>query len=342
MRNLRYRRTLLLGLMLSCAGLCQERRLGVIDFFGYEGIDLAGVRSALPFHEGEVVPSAADPRDRWKAAARDAITRTVGRPPTDVATVCCTGKGDWMIYIGLPGRSTVSLEYPPVRGRPLQLPAALLSLDAELNDAWVAAVMKGSAREEDATGYALSTDPALRSKQLELRELALKYEHEILDVLSHSSDSRQRAISATALGYTRQSNSQLAALVAASSDPESEVRNNAVRALGVLLVAKPELRSKIPVDLFVNLLRSGSWTDRNKGSFLFLELTAGRDARILSALRTKALTALVEMAKWQEAGHALPARILLGRIAGLPEDRIQELVRDGNVQSILTAAAMAR
>lgn len=232
MRNLRYRRTLLLGLMLSCAGLCQERRLGVIDFFGYDGIDLADVRSALPFHEGDVVPSAADPRDPWKAAARDAITRTVGRPPTDVETVCCTGKGDWMIYIGLPGRSTVSLEYPPVRGRPLQLPAALLSLDAELKDAWVAAVMKGSTREEDTTGYALSTDPALRSKQLDLRELALKYEHEIIDVLSHSSDSRQRAISATALGYTRQSNSQLAALVAASSDPESEVRNNAVRALG--------------------------------------------------------------------------------------------------------------
>lgn len=251
--------------------------------------------------------------------------------------VCCTGNGDWMIYIGLDGLSTSSPVYRPVPSGHLQLPADLLKLDAKLGDAWVAAVKKGSSREDHETGYALASDPALRSKQLRLRELALKYERQITRVLANSSDGRQRAIAATALGYATQSDSQIEALIAAGSDPESEVRNNAVRALGVLLSAKPQLRQKIPVAVFARLLCSGTWTDRNKGGFLLMALTASRDSPILTELREKAQRPLMEMARWHEAGHADPARMLLGRMAGIEEKRLEELVRVGNVDAIIAA-----
>jgi hypothetical protein len=101
-----------------------------------------------------------------------------------------------------------------------------VKVDAELDDAWIAAVKKGSTREDHTTGYALSSDPDLRSKQLQLRELALKHEQQIIEVLRNSSDGRQRATAATAIGYASQSGPQISALIAASSDPESEVRNN--------------------------------------------------------------------------------------------------------------------
>jgi hypothetical protein len=30
-----------------------RKPLGEIDFYGYKGLDLAAIRSALPFHEGD-------------------------------------------------------------------------------------------------------------------------------------------------------------------------------------------------------------------------------------------------------------------------------------------------
>jgi hypothetical protein len=72
------------------------------------------------------------------------------------------------------------------------------------------------AKEDDSQGYTLSYDPTLRSKQLAIREYALQSEALLLRVLDSSSDARQRAVAATALGYpnqhcrhkTRQTNSR--------------------------------------------------------------------------------------------------------------------------------------
>lgn len=57
MTNLLQIRVVLFAVILSQAALCREGRLGVIDFFGYEGINLNEVRSGLPFHEGDLFPS---------------------------------------------------------------------------------------------------------------------------------------------------------------------------------------------------------------------------------------------------------------------------------------------
>jgi hypothetical protein len=70
----------------------------------------------------------------------------------------------------------------------------------------------------------------------------------ILQVLASSSDARHRAIAAQTLGYGRQSNGQIDALVRASLDGDDEVRNDAVRALWVLAGAKPSLAKSIPLD----------------------------------------------------------------------------------------------
>jgi hypothetical protein len=43
------------------------------------------------------------------------------------------------------------------------------------------------------------------------------------------------------------------------------------------------------------------------------------------------------MARWRSRGHAGTARILLGRIAGIEEARLQQLVAGGEVEQILNA-----
>lgn len=138
--------------------------------------------------------------------------------------------------------------------------------------AWIHAVEAGTSSEDRSRGYALSSDAQLRSQQLKLRSLALRMEAKLFDLLANSSDAEHRAIATNALGYARQSPRQMEALVDAARDPSSEVRNNAVRALGVLLESNPALQANVPVQVFTGLVQSGIWTDRNKGTYVLLEL----------------------------------------------------------------------
>jgi hypothetical protein len=75
----------------------------------------------------------------------------------------------------------------------------------------------------------------------------------------------------------------------------------------------------VAVEPFVDLLNSLTWRDRNKSSLALMSLTEPRDPAVLSTLRQKAVTALAEMARWKNPGHAMPCVMILGRVAGMPE-----------------------
>jgi len=85
------------------------------------------------------------------------------------------------------------------------------------------------------------------------------------------------------------------------------------------------------------MLSSGVWTDRNKAAGLLERLTTNRNPVVLARLRSVALDSLIEMTMWREANHAHSARMLLGRVAGIPEDRLQELAWKGPPQAIVEA-----
>ena len=71
---------------MGAAGLsaADRRPLGEIDFFGYKGLDLAAIRAALPFHEGDSFPPAKVHSDDLKRQVGEAVKRVIGREPTDV------------------------------------------------------------------------------------------------------------------------------------------------------------------------------------------------------------------------------------------------------------------
>ncbi len=186
-------------------------------------------------------------------------------------------------------------------------------------------------------GYTLSAKPELRAKQLATREYATHHEGLVLHVLASSQAAEQRIAAAHILGYARQSRIQIAALVRASHDADDTVRNIAIRALAVLAQSNSRVAGRIPAEHLIAMLNSGSWTDRNKAGFLLDVLSAGRDPKLLRKLRSQAVDSLIEMARWRSRGHAGTAKILLGRIAGIEETRLQQLVGAGEVDQIINA-----
>ncbi|MEO5924697.1 MAG: hypothetical protein ABIR70_12810 [Bryobacteraceae bacterium] len=316
-------------LTLACACIAAGRdRIGAVEYFGTQGLDMAKIRSETPVHVGDPFS------ETLQATVRGALATT------DVAGVCCDENGDGLIFIGLSGTSTKPFTFNPNPNGQFHAPPEITKLSARLDKAMVAAVQKGgtAAQEDDSKGYALINDPAARSIQLEIREWVLQHEAQVKLVLEQSSFASDRRIASEALGYARQSPEQIAALVHASRDADGGVRNNATRALGVLVRSNASLAAAIEPETFIEMLGSGIWTDRNKAAGLLVEMTSQRPAALLATLRTKSLPQLIEMAAWRKLGHAYYARIILGRIVGIPEPELQKLAAE-QPEAILEAAS---
>src|SRR3954470_13698038 len=98
----------MLGLLALAPGMISasdQKRLGEIDFFGDKGFEIVAIRSALPFHEGDLFPPAkVKHSDDLKRQVTQAVKQVIGQEPTDISFVCCDSNQSWMVYIGLPGQ----------------------------------------------------------------------------------------------------------------------------------------------------------------------------------------------------------------------------------------------
>jgi hypothetical protein len=318
----------------GAAAQTSEARIGAIDFFGYKGLDVYTVRGTLRLAEGDPLPSGARLSEE-STAIRGRVKEAIGVEPTDVTFVCCDAQQRWLLYVGLPGSSSRRPTFNPVPHGDIRLPRAIVTLHRALDDALEAGITSGIAAEDGSRGFALSAYAPARDNQLALQRFTLENERLIFAVLDTSSDADHRAVAARALGYARESDRQVDALVKASLDDAEGVRNNAIRALAVLVRARPAAAGRIPVRPYVDLLRSGTWSDHNKAVLLLDALTARREPHVLAALRSDAMDALIEMARWKHPGHAIGARMIIGRIAGLDDKRLRELATNDQVDAII-------
>lgn len=310
--------------------------IGEILFFGYSGLPVDRVKSALPLKEGASLR--VHELERIKTDVTASVQQTIGRPATDVAVVCCDNAGKMVVFVGLPGDSSRPFTYnSPPKGR-LTLPQTILDLYTRATELNLEAVQKAPS-EDRSKGYSLSAFPPLRAVQLSIRELAVRHQSLITKVLRSAADPRQRRAAAEALGYASQSKFQVLALVRASRDPDDEVRNNAIRALAVLATSNKRLAAAIPSARIIAMLNSGVWADRNKAGALLNVLSGSRNPKLLSMLRSDAFASLTEMARWKDRNHAWDARMILGRVAGIDEKRLAELASSDNVDEIINAAS---
>ena len=329
--NLKVLTCLLLILVAVENAHAQRLRIGSIEYFGTKDIDVEKVKRSLSAHEGEEMNLESLPD--LIAQIKVAVKTSIGAEPTEVAPVCCDIHDRWIVYVGLPGKNSLRFKYNALPEGTMHFPPEVLTLYRETMDVLMGAV-HAQAPEDRTKGYAISSYPPLRAKQLATRDYAVRNAALIHSVLNNSRDTEQREVAAHLLGYAVHNNIQIRSLVHASHDPDDGVRNNAIRALAVLAESNREIARKIPAQDFVDMLNSGIWKDRNKGGMLLSALTIPRDPRLLRLLRARALDSLPEMAVWREYGHAQSSRFILGRIAGIPEGNLSKVTKE-NVELIL-------
>ncbi|HEX5431875.1 MAG TPA: HEAT repeat domain-containing protein [Bryobacteraceae bacterium] len=325
------------GLLLASLAQAQPR-IGTLDFFGLHKVPEAKIRQALGVHEGDPLPPS-------KGDVEERLNKIPGVVESHLEAVCCEN-GKTILYVGIEesGAPHFDLRDAPEGNAkvPDEIASAYLNFLSAFEEAAHHASDGGGSTEEDLTkGYARMADPAVRAIQDMFPALAAKHMPELREVLHNSGDEEQRAMAAYVIGYAPDQKTAVNDLQYALRDADAGVRANAARGLVALAVharLDPSSGIKVEPTWFIEMLNSLSWSDRTRALAALQILTDNRDPSILEELRSRALPALIEMARWKTLVHALPAYILLGRIAGLPEKQIEAGWARGDRESVIAAA----
>jgi len=308
----------------------QVPRIAIIDFYGLRKTSEGKARKALRVREGDPLPGS-------KAEVEERLEKLPNVVRARLEAVCCE-QGNAILFVGIEEKGALHFDYHPAPSGDAVLSEEIYHTYDRFLSAFETAVRIGDTREDLSEGHALSANSQVRAIQEQFVDLADKHFETLRAALRNSADERTRAVAAHVIAYA--SNKKLAAgdLQHAMQDPNDAVRNNAMRGLvGIATLAgrDPELGIRIEPTWFIEMLNSLVWTDRNKASAALAELTEGRDPKILERLRERALPSLVEMGRWKSLGHALPAFLLVGRLAGLPENEIESAWSRGDREAVI-------
>jgi len=328
-----------LAVSVAAATVDVTPRIGLIEIYGAHKVSEQKILAALVAKVGDPLPSREDAETR--------IDKVPGVLSSRVEAACCSERS-MILYVGVEERDSPHLDYHDTPTAETALPATLLDGYRKLLDNAAASIRGHNADQDLTNGYSLMADP--ESRELQLSFLSAMAENLALvdRVLRKSADSEQRAAAAYLLQYgprgPRTSKIIVDALQYALRDREDEVRQNAVRALQAVAVGAklhPDQEIQIQPTWFVELMNSVVWTDRHDATLALVNLTEARDPETLQLLRDRALSSVVEMARWHDLQHALPAFILAGRLAGLDENQIKA-AWIGDRESVLRQALHSR
>lgn len=308
-------------------------RIGVIDFYGVQKVSLDKLRKALTVNLGDGLPSS-------KGDVETRLNEVPGVVAVSLQAACCED-GKAILYVGIEEKGAIHFEYHADPDGNAALPEEITTAYRKFLNEVAVAAQNGLTAEDLTEGHSLMQDVEARELQKSFIGMAEKYASELHEVIRNSSDDEARAIAAYVIGYTPKKAGIVDDLFYAVRDPDDTVRSNAIRALGALAVkAKldPESEIKIQPTWFVEMLNSVVWTDRNYAATALTLLTESREPRTLALIKERALSSIIEMAKWQHAEHAIPGYILLGRVAGIPESELQDGWKDGKRDEIIKRA----
>ncbi len=324
------KRTLLLFLFASFAASAQAPKVGQVEIFGIRKVSPEKIRKALGVLEGGPLPSSkVEIEERLEML--EEVTRAT------IEAICCLEK-QAILYVGIEERGSTHFELRLPPTSEIRLPEPVMQEWLSFATNLAAAVRKGTAEEDLTNGHSLVADADARQNQLKFVDLAESHEAVLRDVMRNAEDEQQRAIAAYIVAYGKDKKRVADELQYAMRDADSTVRVNAMVGLVAITIYSsmhPESGIRISPTWFVEMLNSTHFTDRAKAADALFHFTAKRDEHVISHLRDRALPALTEMSAWHHESHAIPAFILLGRVAGLPEPEIQELWKKGDRQTLL-------
>ncbi|HEY4363396.1 MAG TPA: HEAT repeat domain-containing protein [Bryobacteraceae bacterium] len=308
-------------------------KIGTLDFYGLHKITEANLRKALGFREGDPLPPS-------KGDIEEKLDKISGITASHLEAVCCE-HGAVILYVGIEERGAPHFElHPPPEGD-AALPEEISAAYKRFLAAFDTAVRRGSTQEDLTKGYSRMADVTARAVQDMFPAMAADHLVALRAVLHDSDDESDRAIAAYVMGYAPDQRAAVNDLQYALRDADPGVRINAARALTALAVKgqlDPSSGINIQPTWFIEMLNSLSFTDRTRALAALEIITGTRNQSALTQLRENALPALAEMARWKTLAHALPAYILLGRVAGLTEDQIQAEWSKGDREAVIAQA----
>ena len=314
----------------------QPSQVGIIDFYGTTSND-AQLRKCLPFITNDTVRFLTESAyPKVKKAIVDCLLSQPNIKQAEISFICCDEKeGKWIVFVGVDTKSKEISQ--STKTNDIKLPAEIKGTYDSLMNQVRAAVEKGEATENDSSGHALMNYLPARRLEEKFITYADKNLSLLRDVLRHSKHAEHRQVAAAVIAYYHDKAEITKDLLEAVTDPNEHVRNNAVRAIGIIAnysQRKPDLKIEIPADPFIGMINSISWTDRNKSSLVLLSLTNSRNKKLLNQLKQQALKPIVDMAKWKSNGHSIPGYIMLGRIAGWSDKEIMDGANSNKEASI--------
>ena len=305
-------------------------RVGVLDYYGLRKVTPARIQRVLATREGDPFPAS-------KGDVEERLEKIPGVIRSHLEAVCCDD-GRSILFVGIEEKGAAHFEFRPAPTGEVRLPGDIVDAYHQFLTAAESAVRAGNAGEDLRSGHSLMADPDSRLLQLRFAVIAERDLPLLKDVLRNSANEEHRAVAAFIVGYAAKKQEAVDSLQQAIQDPDDSVRNNSMRALsaiGVLAAQHPELGIQISPTWFVEMLNSIVWTDRNKASLALVNLTDSRPERILTLLRERALPSLAEMARWKSLSHALAPYMLIGRIAGMTEQQIQDTWTNGEREAVI-------
>ncbi|HEX3681097.1 MAG TPA: hypothetical protein VHU83_01050 [Bryobacteraceae bacterium] len=311
-------------------------RVGLIEIYGAHKTPVQKIKAAVGANPGDPMPS------------RDGIEDRVGKLPGVLAArveAACCDQRKMILYVGVEEKDAPHFDFHPTPTGDLTLAPGLEDKYREFLEA-VAGSIRGRNADEDLTnGYSLMADPECRNLQSDFIPLVTRDLTMIDRVVRESSDPEQRAAAAYLIQYgprtAHSSKFIVDALQYALRDQDETVRENAMRALHAVAVGgklHPEQQVDIEPTWFVELLNSVVWSDRHNATLALVNLTDTGNTETLALIRQRALASVIEMARWHDLQHALPAFILAGRLAGLSESEIQAAWLSGSREPVLEQA----
>jgi hypothetical protein len=316
---------LLIGFLLLFFNTSQGQfpPIGIIDFYGLRSVSEKDVLSVLKIKQGD------DAMETLKSIEEN-IKLLKSLPNVEdasISLICCDDfDRKSMIFVGIREKGVPALSFRSAPQDNIRLPENIVKAGEDLQKAFLKSIENQDFSEDDSQGHALYGNKDVRRVQERFIVLAAQNLKILRRVLRHSSDARQRALAAQIIAYSKDKKQIVDDLVFGMGDADADVRNDSMRALIILAKyaqAKPASGIKIPAALFVRMLNSLEWKDRNKSVEALNVLTKKRDAILLAALKKESLISLTEIARWRNPNHAESAFYILGRINKFSEQEIQ-------------------
>ena len=273
-------------------------RIGIIDYYGTKAFAPEKLRSTIKVAEGDPLPPS-------KGDLEEVLVAIKGITRANVEAICCE-QGKAIFYIGVEerGRTHLDIREAPTN-ETLTMPAEVTAIYNKLVES--------------------AAEPA--AVQAQLPDIAENHQKILRQIVRESADPDDRRVAAAVLGYGPKAQAIIEDLQLALRDPDKEVRTAAFGSLAPLAIyarKHPEAEITVLTTWFVEMLNSVAWKDRINAMNLLVELTGERDEKLIRHMKERGIPALAEMAMWKHLPHALPAYILLGRVANLTEQEIQD------------------